>query len=192
MTTSTVVSAPLDMEAFQAAIRNWCSTATNLQTIWSGQSAPVPDYPYAVLNIISGPLPVSSLWELRHTFDASRAGEEIEFNACVLCTFTINAQFYVTLDDSINPNYSSLQYAMKAQAALALPSYQAALNADDISVIDKGTVTNLDELINDAYVSRSGFDITFGASLNATEYETYIEQVELKSTSLGIDTIVSL
>lgn len=190
--TSTVVSAPINMETFQNAIHTWCSTATNIQTIWADQSAPVPDYPYAALNIISGPLPVSPLYELRHTFDASRAGQEIEFNACVPCTFTIEAQFYVTLEDSRNPNYSSLQYAMKAQSALALPSYKAALIAAEISVVDKGTVTNLDEVINDAYVSRAAFDTTFGASLNVTEYETYIESVELKSTNLGIDTIVSL
>ena len=187
-----VVETPINMETFADAIHAWCSDAANIQTIWSNQSAPVPDYPYAALNIVSGPLPASPLWELRHTFDASRVGEEIEFNSCVPCTFNISAQFYVSLDESRNSTLNALSYAIKAQAGLRLPSYQAAFEAAGIAVIDTGNPTNLDDVIADAYVSRSNLDVVFGASLNAIDYETYIEQVELKSTPLGIDTIVSL
>ena len=186
------VTVPIDMAAFKNAIRAWCADATDIQTVWLDQSAPVPEYPYASLNIVSGPIPVSPNWELRHSFDASRVGEEIEFTACVPCTFNISAQFYVSLDDSRNPEYASLQYAMKAQAGLKLPSYQAAFAAAGIAVVDPGTATNIDEVVNDAYMSRSNLDVVFGASLNTTEYETYIESVELISTTLGIDTIVSL
>lgn len=186
------VDEPISIETLKNAVRAWCADATNIQTVWMNQSGPVPDYPYASLNIVSGPLPVSNIWELRHTFDGSRVGEEIEFTSCVPCTFNISAQFYVTLDDTRVPNYTSLQYAMKAQAGLTLPSYRSAFSTAGIAVIDTGNITNLDEVIADGYVSRSNLDVIFGAALNVTEYETYIEQVELKSTSLGIDTIVSL
>lgn len=186
------VSPPIDMTVFQNAIHNWYSTATGIQTMWQDQSVPRPDYPYASLSIISGPLPVSPLWEQRQSFDASRPGEEIEFSSCVPCTFVIGTQVYTSQPDAINPAYSSLQYAARAQAALAIPSYRATLRAVGISVIEKGTVTNINELVDDAYVSRSGLDVTLGASLSVESYETYIEKVEISSTSLGIDMEVSL
>lgn len=186
------VDSPISMETFEDAVHTWCSGATGLQTIWADQSAPRPPYPYALLDIISGPIADNPQWELRHTFDATRVGEEIEFSACSLCTFTVDAQFFVPLTDSRNPNFASRQYAAKAQGALALPSYLAALRASGVSVLNRGSVSNLNEVIADATVSRSNVNITFGASLNITEYETYIQHVELKSTSLGIDVLVSI
>jgi hypothetical protein len=180
------------MEEFTAAVHNWYSEATGLQTIWQDQSAPRPDYPYASLIIISGPTPDSPVWEQRTTFDASRPLEEIEFNACVPCTFTIGTQVYVTVPDSRDPSQNATQYAARAQAALNLHTYRADFRAASIAVVDQGTVNNIDEIIDDAYVSRASMDVIFRAALNAQSYETYIEKVQLSSTSLGIDMEVSL
>jgi hypothetical protein len=186
------IDAPISMSDFEDAIHTWFVNATGLETIWVNQSAPRPDYPYASLNITAGPIPVSPIWELRDSTNLSRpAGTEVEFIGCVPCTFSISCQTYVNLENANNPNYNSRDYIIRAHGALSLPSPLALLQAAQISVVDRGTVTNLDEVINAAYVSRANLDVTFGASLNAIEYAGYISQVQIKSTAFGIDTIIS-
>lgn len=180
------VDAPINMETFTEAIHNWYSTATGIETIWADQSAPRPEYPYAALNIISGPLTESPVWEQRHTYDATRPnGEQIVWESCVPCTFVIGTQVYVTVPDSRDPFYNATQYAARAQAALSVPAYRVDFAAASIAVVDKGTVTNIDEVIDDAYVSRSSMDVTFRAALSVTSYDQWIETVGLNSPTLG-------
>jgi hypothetical protein len=78
-------------------------------------------------------------------------------------------------------------YANAAQSSLSLPSYLARFLAAGISVIRPGSVQNIDELIEDAYVSRANLDVTFGASLSLSEYCGYIDRIHAKSINLGID-----
>jgi len=189
------VDSPISLETFQNAVQQWCQDATNIKTIWRNQSAPLPDYPFASLMVISGPTPVSSHWETRTTFDEERLLREIEYNTCVPCTFVISVQFYIALQDSRNPGYAATQYAARAQSALRMPSYIDHFRSNSIAVNNTGTVQNIDQLIHDAYVSRANIDVTFGAPLNAYEYVTYIEQVEISNTDdseVEIDTTVSL
>jgi hypothetical protein len=187
-----MIDLPISMKDFENAVHTWFANATGLTTIWADQSAPRPDYPYAALNITSGPTPVSSIWELRDSTNlANPPGEEIEFIGCVPCRFIVSCQAYVNRYDGNDPDKNAKSFIVRAQGALSLPSVLSLLEAAQISVIDRGSVTNIDELINDAYVSRANFDVTFGASLNAKEYEGYISQIELKSPALGIDTIIS-
>lgn len=188
-----MIDAPINMSDFEDAVHTWFVNATGLQTIWTNQSAPRPDYPYASLNVTAGPLPVSPIWELRDSTNLSRpAGQEIEFIGCVPCTFTISCQTYVVLDAANDPNYNALDYMVRAHGALSLPSFLSALETAQISVVDRGQVGGLpEEIVNDAYVSRSNLDVTFGASLNAKEYAGYISQVQIINTAWNIDKIIS-
>lgn len=184
--------APIDMEVFEDAIQAWMSEATDLQTIWSDQSKPRPDYPYSSLNITSGPDAVSPFWEHREETDLTRTGREIKITVCVLCQFSISCQIYVSNTDAKNPKLNSRSLMTRALAALAFPTELEKLHIAGISVINKNSVSNINELIKDKYVSRSNMDVVFGAALNADDYVTYIQKVQLKSNSLGIDTIVEI
>ena len=189
----TAIAAPIDMEVIENAIHAWFYGSMDIEVIWQNQSAPRPEYPYGSLLIISGPTATSPMVETRHEYLPSQpSGEELEITACVPCQFVVSCQTYVSLEDSRNPNYNARSYLNKALGALGLPSYLASLCAAKVSVIDKNLMAGIDAVINDAFVSRAAMEITFGSPINAQEYATYIESVELRSSSLGIDMIVSI
>jgi len=182
------VNAPIDMEAFQDAIQAWFADVTGLESIWRNQSAPQPEYPFAGLAILSGPEPSAPQWEQRFDTDLSRPeGEEVRISVCVPCRFTISCQTYVNMPDARNPELNAAAYMIRAQSSLSLPSVLASLHAAGISVERPGTVQNLDEVIEDSFVSRAAMDVVLGATLNLEELTGYVNKVKVKSESLGID-----
>jgi len=188
------IDAPMDFEAFQNAVHEWFAESTGLETIWRDQGGPQPSYPFGSLKMISGPVPDSPHWEERRDFDEARAnGQQVRLTTGVSCQITISCQAYVGQPDARHPNYNASQYLAKAQAALSLESLQAELfRPNSIGVLSPGTVQDISELIEDAFVSRANMDVIFSAALNIEEYNTWIEKVHGTSTSLGIDQIFGL
>jgi hypothetical protein len=185
------VTAGINFETFENAIHAWVSNATDLTTIWADQAAPIPDYPYCSLRILSGPTEVSQNMELRHTFDSGRPlGQEIEYNACVPVTIIVTCQAYVLEPESRAALTQAQNVLTQAKTALALPSYITTLQDSDIAVIDRGVVQNISALINSATISRATMDVTFGTSFNAVEYAGYIDKVRIKSTAFKWDYLV--
>jgi hypothetical protein len=185
------VSPGVSIKDFEDAVYAWITSATGLAAIWTDQAAPRPDNPYCGLSILNGPTPVSPLWELRHTYDGGRPlEEEIVYNACVPCTFTISCQAYVPVPISRDSTQHAFSVLSSAQAALALPSFLSTFASSEISVIDKGAIQNISAVIKDAQMSRASMDVIFGASLNAVEYAGYIDKVEIESTAFNWSFIV--
>jgi len=185
-----MLSEPIDMERFQNAVHAWFTKATDLETVWRDQGAPQPPYPFASLKIISGPDLASPLWEQgRWNYDAHRAvGKQIELENGVPCSFSVSCQAYVDQIDARNPGRDARSYMTKAQAALQLETYQVEFfRPFNIALWLSGPVQDISALIDDDFVSRSNMDVTFGTTLNVKEYITWIEKVEGKSVSLGID-----
>ena len=179
---------PIDLEAFENAVHAWFHDAIGIAAIWQHVSTPQPPYPYGSLSITSGPIAASPSWEQRQSTDLNRAlGTEVEVEACVPCTFSVSCQVYVGQPASVSPNERAGAYLNAALARLQLPSVQAQLRAAGIAVLRAGPVQDLDQLIEDAWVSRANLDVTFGAALSLTEYVGFIEHVHAESTSLGID-----
>ena len=182
------ILAPIDMEVFQNAIHAWFEDVTDLQTIWMGQSATQPCYPYGALQITSGPIPASPQWEERfETVAGQPAGQEIKMTVCNQCTFEISCQAYVGLPESRDPALNAQWYLNKAQSSLSLPSVRADFIVHNIAYTRTSPVQNINEVIADAFVSRANIDVTFGAVLSLDEYTGYVEKTEITSVSLGID-----
>lgn len=182
------VNSPIDMEAFQNAIQAWFADVTGLETIWRNQSAPQPEYPFAGLAILSGPEPSAPQWEQRFDTDPLRpAGEEVRISVGVPCRFTISCQVYVDIPDARNPELNATAYMIRAQSSLSLPSVLASLHTAGISVERPGTVQNLDEVIEDSFVSRAAMDVVLGATLTLEEFTGFVSKVKVKSDNLGID-----
>ena len=187
------VAAPIDMEAFQNAVHNWFSSVTGLETIWRDQSAPQPKYPYGSLRVISGPEAVAPQFEQRRDTDLDRdEGEEVRLTECVPCRLTVSCQTYVGMPDARNPQLDAPYYMNRARGSLALESVRAELWVAKIAIERPGPVQNINEVIEDAYVSRANMDVAFAASLSVEEYTGYIAKVELESTGLGFDFDVEL
>ncbi len=188
---------PIDLQAFQNAIWSWLDVLFNdptpsINVIWDESNAPRPDYPYATIRIVTGPNSVSPLMENRQTFDGGRpAGEEIEFNTCVPCTFDISFEFFASVPEANDPTANALFFCNQMLGSLGQHSTLSTLAEAGISVISKGQPQNIGTLINDSFVSRYKFDVVFGAALNMIEYTTYISKIQLVSDDFGIDTIIS-
>lgn len=179
---------PISMETFEDAIHSWFVDATDLNTIWGQKSAPRPSYPYGRLIITSGPIAASPFWDVRNTTDLSRpAGEEVEQEAAVPCTFVISCQVFVGMPDGRNPTKDARFYMNQAFGSLGLPSKLATLYESNVSFVRSEPVQNLSSTIGSGFVERAGLDVTFGASLSVAEYVGYIKTVHATSTGLGID-----
>lgn len=182
------IGTPIDMEAFQNAIHAWFAEATGLETIWRNQSAPQPEYPFAGLAILSGPEPSAPQWEQRFDTDLNRPeGEEVRISVGVPCRFTVSCQVYVGMPDARNPAINATAYMIAAQSSLSLPSVLADLCSAGIAVERPGVVQNLDEIIEDSFVSRAAMDVVLGAVLTLEEFTGFVSKVKVKSDSLGID-----
>ena len=182
------LNAPIDLEVFENAVHKWFANATGLTVIWQTMAAPQPCYPYGSLQITSGPTPAAPQWEQRtYTELSNMAGEEVATEVVIPCSFVVSCQAYVGQPEARCPHKKALYYLTVAQSSLSLPSVLAEFRSKQISVIRPDTVQNIDELIEDAYVSRASMDVTFGASLNLVEYTTYIQTVHAVSQTLGID-----
>ncbi len=188
-----VLADPIDLRVFEDAVYTWFAAAIEADAIWAQQSAPRPDYPYGVLNIISGPTPASSAWEEKLTTDLTRVGTEVNINVRVPCTLTVSCQAHVNLNDSLDPEAYARTLVARAQARLNLTTVREAFRVANISVQSTGPVTNISAIVNDAYVSRAGIDVTFNAALSLDEYIGYIKTVEVESVAPSdLDIVMSI
>jgi hypothetical protein len=188
-----VVPDPIDLETFENVVHEWFSNASDLNTIWRNQNAPQPEYPFGSLAIISGPTPDAPDWELRQDYSSGRpAGQELRFHTCVPCSIVVSCQAYVGNSDVRDPGYKANVYIERAKAALSLLDYATNFDANNISVYRYTPTIYPNVLIGGEWVNRAQFDVTFGTTLNSESYLGYIETVELKSTSLGVDEVITL
>lgn len=182
------LSDPIDMEAFESAIRSWFSTSIEAEVIWANQSAPRPPYPYGSLKITAGPMKYSQMWERRTDTNLARGnGKEVRFEIGVPCRFEVLCQVFVKRSDSRHPEAHALNLLTRASFRLGLEAVATALNEENISTVSVGSVLNPGELISDAYVSRAAVTVVFGTVLSLEEYTGYIKTVDIESTELGID-----
>jgi hypothetical protein len=182
------VQQPIAWETVELAIHDWMAEATELETIWRNQSTPRPEYPYATLLIIAGPVRRGGRDEVRtETLSGQPQGEEVAVTTCGLREFTVSCQIYVAKPDHVNPEAHARSLMTAAQSNLGQLSTLARLRAAGLSVVEEGPVQNIDEVLEDAYVSRSNMDVRFYAAANVVERTGYIENAALESTSLKID-----
>lgn len=116
-------------------------------------------------------------------------GHEVQLETAGFREFTVSCQAYVTKPDSRDPAKNAKHLMSLAQSALGMYSYRTTLNAAGVSVIEPGAITNIDEILEDAFVSRANMDVRFLCASSALGNEDigYIETVGIKSTNLGID-----
>lgn len=186
-----MTDSPIDMLTVEDTVRDWVVNSTGLEAIWAYQSAPRPDYPYGLLNIIAGPTEASPDWHTQTSDNpGGDPGEEIIYAHGVPCQFTVSLTIYVALPDGANPTLDARQYNLRAVAGLRGINQQETFAANSISLLRTRGFGVATEVIGDAYVSVSRMDILFNAVFNVTELGTYIDKVRVKSTEFDVDTLV--
>lgn len=179
---------PIDWETVEDALHAWFSNATGLETIWRNQNAPQPPYPYASLSFIAGPTKLGGQDEQRSSTDLGQPqGQEVLVESVGLRTATLSCQVYAAKEDVLDPTKHARHLMSAAQSSLGLPSVIAKLSEAGLSIIEEGEVQNIDEVIENAFVSRANMDVRLGLASNVSERTGFIEQVKASSTSLGLD-----
>lgn len=67
-----VLTAPIPWTSVMTAIHSWVESATGITARWADQPEPRADYPYVLLDIVSGPLKEGGIDEVERTVDLTR------------------------------------------------------------------------------------------------------------------------
>lgn len=113
------------------------------------------------------------------------AGHEVGIEVSGMREITVSCQAYVERPDSLDPTKHALHLMSVAQSSLGLPATLAALSAAGLAVVDEGDVTDISEVIGEAFASRANMDVRFGLASNVEERTGYIDQTEISSSSPG-------
>lgn len=130
----------------------------------TGNPSPRPPKPYVTIKVISGPIATG--------LDEYRLNVGGTFDVTGLRKYTVNLQaFGVEAYDIL----ATLQTLIDNREKRAVLTDQA-----DISVVNRGAVTDLSELLETGYESRASLDITFNSS---TAIDTEITPIEKAAVS---------
>jgi len=173
------LESPMDLVGFHNAVKRWFNHATGLTTIWAGQHAAQPPYPFASLKLISGPVQYGQDDE-RHTTDLEQAqGEEIAVEVCGPRDVTVSCQV-LTASDS--PGSNAHHYLAIAQASLGLPSVFEAMRAENVVIVDAQPPQDLDFIASGAIKSRAAMDVRFRLQSSLVERTGYIQTIGVEGT----------
>lgn len=182
--------APIDWETIEDAIQSWFVEATGLDAVnWANQDAPQPPYPYAILNVVSGPTKVGGEDEVRTSTPLPSPAAPIPPVLAEYCgprEMTVSCQVSVGQPFDGVPSAHARALASAAQAALGMDGVRDKLRAAGLSVIQELPVQSFDVQIADVWVARSSMDVRFGLASSVEEKVQAIELVHIESP-LGVD-----
>ena len=172
---------PIDWRKVEDAIQEWFERSTGLgpgKVVWANQDMMQPPHPYATLNVISGPRKIGGEDETRCKIVDGQAkllkvGER---------EFTVSCQTHVGPTNDNNPEEHSRALMSRAEAALGLPEYRDRLTEAGVSVIEQLNILNLDLVVADQYISRTGMDVRFGLAVCTSQDIQTIENVIVNGT----------
>lgn len=189
------VQVAVDIEAIQDAIQDWFSTATELETIWDDQDQPQPPYPYAGLDIISGPRRIGGRDDKINTTDLAKVGEEVEICHIGDRHLVVSCQIHVgpkkdqsgTFQEPA-PNCNARALMASADAQLELERTKTLFRNATLAFVRSQDPISLDLPIAGQIVSRVQMDVEFATKSRVVERETFIEDVGITGTFEGAGT----
>lgn len=182
-----VAPTPIDWNAIEDGIHAWFSGATGLTTIWENQSAPQPDFPYASLQVTSGPTRVGGADEHRYNTDYPVYVFDVDI--------TPIAQSNVTYEVQING--TSFQYISDFDATVAeiTAGLTSAINAGSEPVTATDNTTHL-SVVSDTtalftLTLADGYDNKqLSYANNDTGHEVGIEVVGLREITVSCQVFI--
>lgn len=172
---------PIDIKTVKDAVHLWFSGQTGLTTVWADQDAPQVGYPFAMINMIAGPTKVGGQDEIRNKTDLGQPnGQEIQQNIVGLREFTISCQVFnrPSGEDSLLHDELAEHHLSIAQSSLDLPSVQSQLRESNVGIIGDEGITNINEVIEDSWVSRANMDVRFYTVSEISERTGFIEKTK--------------
>lgn len=166
----------MNWTALQGALVTWVSGQTGLTTVWAGQSAARPAYPFAVLNIIAeSQLGVD---ETRYTLNGTTGLLDPSIVGNRLFTLSIHVH---TLAQT--PAASARAYLSTLRASLQKASVLAAFRTVELAVVRALGSQTLDQQVDGHWTSVGLMDVQFAAVETVADAgEDYIEHVDATGT----------
>lgn len=165
----------LNWEALEDALYAFVSAKLGIKTHWQHQRIPRPARPYATLRL--GSVVALGHDETSRAFDPdAKPGEEL------VLTTTGNRELTLTVNvysDVVTGSGTARERLSRLQTAIEAPLAIEALWASGISVVDRGAVLDLTELLETGFESRAALDVRLLVRDLVTESTTFIEHVGL-------------
>lgn len=172
-----IIPDPIDWLTIENALYDWFQEQADIAVIWGNQDAPQPPYPYGTITIISGPNPVMAFDErVYNTIDGAPAGEEVQISTFGDRNITVSLQAYVGPPDNFNPAKNARAIMSRVQASMAAQSVIEFFRSKNIAMLGQQPMQNIDEVIEDTWISRANMDAIFGFSSLTTEKYGYIKE----------------
>jgi hypothetical protein len=183
---------PIDWATIEGALYDWLVSAVVENAIWEDQNVPQPDYPYASMKVIAGPVKEAGKDELRSsTLTGQPAGEEVELLSTSPVVMTLSISFHADpAAGALEPATRARSLAMKAQASLGKLSVIRMLDDAGLAIVREEGVTDTSLVINGEWLSRATLDVRFRTATQMTERTGYMDKVQLESPDFDVDTTV--
>lgn len=111
------------------------------------------------------------------------AGHEVAIEVSGMREITVSCQAYVGEPDNVDPTKHALHLMTVAQTSLDLPATITTLSASGLAVVSNGDVTDISEIVGEAFASRANMDVIFGLASNVTARVGYINTTQISSSS---------
>lgn len=183
-----VAPKPINWETVKNALVAWINGVSGLTTIWENQTGPQPGFPYATLNITSGPTPEGGVDELRYVQEGTPPNVILRPQSWGLRVFTLSVNTFsdtkATTNAAVN---SALDYASLIQSSLAFEDVLLDLSNAGLALVSKEPMRNLSFLMTDRYAERWQADYIFRVTFEATQPSSggtgYIKKAEVSSST---------
>jgi hypothetical protein len=166
--------------AQETALYTWLNGQTGLSASWKNQKAPELSYPYAQLAVIAGPVREGFSDSKTETVDnTAPTGEEITITYKGPRLYTVTVDVYASSDLG---GANAQHYISLAEKALEKDSVRLALRIVGIAIVEVMPPVDLDETVNEEWVSRCKFDLRIRVNSTVTDPVGYIEQINITGT----------
>jgi hypothetical protein len=176
-----------DWSTIEQALVTWAAAKSGLgagKVLWAESNARRPDGAFVTLRIadVTAFTVLDEVEVVDHTgdLDPPDEGEEIEFRVHALREFGVNVQCYAPPSGKALPRGAGSPRAVleAMSASLSLPSVQDAFEAAGCSLLDRGPIQFVPEIVGAGFEARAVMDLRFYVADTASEFTTYIERVQ--------------
>lgn len=172
---------PVDWETIKDALIEWFAETSGCETIWSGQSAPQPAYPYASLTILPG-------IEESGALDEEQIRPDGTLRIVGRRDFMLSCQIHVGPPEAQCADCDASMRMDSVLSSLAVPFYQEQLASAGVALQGRGQKQNLNLAVGTEWINRIQVDINFRykSVIDADNYERirdigYFDKVEISS-----------
>lgn len=170
---------PIPWRTVENALSDWVHDVAGIEATWENQSAPQPAYPYAALNILTGPTELGTGDEKRLSEKTKPDGSgldlwELETRGQREITFT--CQINVGPKGSNNPDCHARALATRLLASLDLEEFWRPLDTAGISVIQPLPITDLSLVVANDFIDRKVLEVRFGLASSVVEDIEIVEK----------------